>query len=264
MMSNATKKILYVVFAAVLLGLIVAANILRLHSDVRGVKATIEYGDNPHLVTAHTIEHQVLASMPTLRSTPVKDVDCQLVAKKVMANPFVESCSASVSIGGQVTIRVKPSVPIVRLFVRNEEFYMDRKGRYVPISNEGTADVIVANGEFRDPLPTNHRKIDSTFLTKSAGEELSLVWRLADHLYRNPDCGLLFDQIYLDENRDLLLVPKLGDHTVLVGDPENLDKKMFNLIAFYKEGCEKVGWDTYSQINLKYDGQVICTRRNKQ
>jgi len=32
---------------------------------------------------------------------------------------------------------------------------------------------------------------------------------------------------------------------------------------FYTEGLNKVGWNKYSQISLKYNNQIICKKNKK-
>jgi cell division protein FtsQ len=32
------------------------------------------------------------------------------------------------------------------------------------------------------------------------------------------------------------------------------------LMTFYKEGLNKVGWNAYLTINLKYKNQIVCTK----
>lgn len=263
-MNRKVQTAIYLTFAVLLVGIIVMANIMRLNSSVRSIKAVIEYDGRPMLVSTSTLEHQVMTQIPTLRSTPVKDVDKHHVAQVALKNPFIDSCSISINISGDVVIHAYQRIPVVRMFVGDNEFYIDRRGQYIPLSAEGSADIIVANGTFRQPLPKKLETISHQYLSKNHGRELNRVWSLASYLYRHPDDGILFDQIFLAENGDLYLVPKVGDHVVLIGDPTNLEEKLFNLMAFYKEGCKQVGWDTYSQISLKYKDQVICTERNSQ
>ena len=81
------------------------------------------------------------------------------------------------------------------------------------------------------------------------------------HFHSHPDLSPLFDQIYRDAKGDLYLTPKLGNHLVQVGNVERLDDKFHNLIAFYTRGLPQVGWDKYSQVSVKYRGQVVCTKR---
>ena len=59
---------------------------------------------------------------------------------------------------------------------------------------------------------------------------------------------------------ELELVPRSGRHTILFGQIENVEEKLDKLLRFYEEGLSNRGWDTYSIINIKYDGQVVCSK----
>ena len=39
-------------------------------------------------------------------------------------------------------------------------------------------------------------------------------------------------------------------------------KKRDELLAFYKEGLNKVGWNNYTRINIAFDNEVVCTRKD--
>jgi cell division protein FtsQ len=45
------------------------------------------------------------------------------------------------------------------------------------------------------------------------------------------------------------------------GDISNCEEKFQNLESLYINGLNAVGWNKYETINLKYKGQVICTKR---
>lgn len=59
---------------------------------------------------------------------------------------------------------------------------------------------------------------------------------------------------------ELELVPRSGNHTILFGSIENVEEKFDKLLRFYKEGLNNIGWESYSTINIKYDGQVVCSK----
>ena len=42
---------------------------------------------------------------------------------------------------------------------------------------------------------------------------------------------------------------------------KNLDDKFHRLMALYQRALPQVGWEKYSQVSVKYRGQVVCTRR---
>ena len=57
------------------------------------------------------------------------------------------------------------------------------------------------------------------------------------------------------------MAPKIGDHVIELGSPDDLDSKFDNLLAFYRKGMPRAGWDTYSKISLKFKDQVVCTKK---
>jgi cell division protein FtsQ len=66
------------------------------------------------------------------------------------------------------------------------------------------------------------------------------------------------DQIYIDKKLEADLIPKIGDQEIKFGTLDDIDEKLENLIAFYKNGISYKGWKTYSTIDLRFDRQVIC------
>ena len=59
---------------------------------------------------------------------------------------------------------------------------------------------------------------------------------------------------------DFELVPKVGNHKIVFGGIDNLESKFEKLMIFYKKGLSKTGWNEYSEINLKFKNQVVCTK----
>jgi hypothetical protein len=56
----------------------------------------------------------------------------------------------------------------------------------------------------------------------------------------------------------LAVVPRSGDFTIDLGRAEKLEEKFATLRRFYDKGLSRIGWDRYSRISLRYDGQVVC------
>ena len=69
------------------------------------------------------------------------------------------------------------------------------------------------------------------------------------------------DQIEVAPGGDIILIPRAGGHRVVLGDLYNLGVKMNALETFYRQVLPVTGWDAYSNINLKYEGQLIAKKR---
>lgn len=238
------SRILSLLSFVLLLVLVVAANVWRRHSMVRDVRVEIDYCGADTLVTGRMVAELIRHEMPSVDSVMLRDVDLKAVEQAASKSPYITQCQASTSIGGAVVLYAVQRRPVVRVFVGQEEFYLDSEGFRVPLSPYGSSDVVVASGNL-----------------SSKGKNLKEVWQLACYLDQHPEVGPLFDQIYRDAKGDLYLTPKLGSHVVQVGSVENLDDKFQNLVALYTRGLPQAGWETYKQVSVKYRDQVVCTKR---
>ena len=111
----------------------------------------------------------------------------------------------------------------------------------MPVSNNYTANVILANG-YVDLVSVDDLKMLATFVNKNKFWKSQIL------------------QIYVDWAGSIQLVPRVGNHKIILGDCSDLEQKFNKLFAFYKDGLNKIGWNTYKTINLKYKNQVVCTR----
>ena len=55
------------------------------------------------------------------------------------------------------------------------------------------------------------------------------------------------------------LVPVLGNQKIVFGDTSDMKNKLDNLFAFYKNVLNRIGWDKYEVLDLRYKNQVIAT-----
>lgn len=245
-MTRTKKIVLYVVAAIAVAALVIVANSVRNESQVKGLRVLINYNDADTLITSACIKQTLGEEMSWIQRQKVKEIDEESITNCVLKSPYIKDCHTSVSVNGIVVVKATQRRPIVRMFLNDEEFYLDDQCKRMPASKEGNGNVIVANAASRC---TN-------------AEALNL-FHVAKYFDEQPEFGVLFDQIYLDNHKDICLVPKLGDQIVVIGDMNNMDKKMQNLCSFYKTSMPQMGWETYKTINLKYNNQVICTRKEQ-
>ncbi|HEY4197539.1 MAG TPA: cell division protein FtsQ, partial [Mucilaginibacter sp.] len=70
-------------------------------------------------------------------------------------------------------------------------------------------------------------------------------------------------QVYVDQNHEIELIPRVGNQRILIGNADSLDIKFHNLLAFYKQALPQVGWDAYKLINIKYSNQIVGVKNTK-
>lgn len=251
-MKRSTKIGLTLLGILVLTVVVVVANVARSRSTVRGIVADVRYGKQPPLIANQSIVDTVTALIPDILHQQVRHVDRQRVAAAAAHVPFLTDVTASVSVSGRVVVKASQRRPIARLFHSGAEYYFDADGVIFPTSRLADCNVRVASGDFLEPLRPD-----------SLSAQMQALVSVARFLDRHEQYGMLIDQIHVERDGDIMLTPKLGDHIVELGSPDNLDTKFANLLTFYRRGMPRTGWQTYSKVSLKFDGQVVCTKKKK-
>lgn len=168
-------------------------------------------------------------------------------------NPFVQEAEVFIDIEGNLRVDVTQRRPIVRIMRQDGSgYYIDEFGIKMPLSDSFTAHVPIATGNIYEKM--EHTK-DTVF--SKVGRD---IYKLAVYLDKNPFWKAMVDQVEITAKSELVFIPKIADHKVVLGDATNLEQKLAHLKVFYKKGLNKLGWDKYKVINLKYTGQIVCEK----
>lgn len=144
---------------------------------------------------------------------------------------------------GVLVVNVKHREPVMRVINSSGSFYIDKFGVRIPVSSSYSTNVLVASG--------------------SVSEQFAVEKLLPFVLYVNDDdfWSAQIQQIFVEEDGDILLVPLVGGHIIELGDTENFPHKLNIMRAFYKQVLAKNNWDKYERVSLKYNNQVVAKRR---
>jgi cell division protein FtsQ len=89
------------------------------------------------------------------------------------------------------------------------------------------------------------------------------IYRISNYVCNDPFLQSLIGQVYYNENHDFILIPVLGDHEIVFGkanSKKQVREKFQKLKVFYEEAIPYEGWKKYSEISLKYEGQIVCRK----
>lgn len=162
-------------------------------------------------------------------------------------------------INGEVSIEIEQRVPVCRIHdLSGSQYYLDETGEPFPVSKTYTARVPLVNGNLNEPYAARRDKMDSDSVKKIS--RLDDVAVLFKSIRKDPFRSALVEQVWVAENGDFELVPKIDDHLILFGDTTEMDGKFNKLKIFYEEGLNTKGWNTYRTVNLKYKNQIICKK----
>ena len=168
-------------------------------------------------------------------------------------NDFVKSADVFIDANSRLNVLVTQREPILRI-VNHEGYslYVDKDGTTMPASLHYSPRVLVAYAK----VP---HTIDTLSLSKP-GVQADL-FSLTNIIREDRFLNTLIEQIATDNDGDWVLVPKLGPSKILIGNLESMDTKVEAIRKVYKKILPAEGWDKYSVINLKFKGQVICTKK---
>ncbi len=189
----------------------------------------------------------------SMEGIPQNTVDVERIEKVLKENPFVLDAETFLGADNTIQIDIEQRIPVIRIIDKMEaSYYFDMDGNKMPTSKHFTARVLVATGNISPHTPEfmerEHHPLNQLFdLSKKI---------LADDLYRP-----MIEQIYVNNKREYILAPKLGNQKIFLGKYTNTDIKLENLKVFYRKAVANEGWRKYKSIDLRFKGQVIAEKR---
>lgn len=190
----------------------------------------------------------------TLDEQVASQVDEDFVERSLEENLFVKNAEVLLTADSKVKINIEQRVPILRVVDKlGVQYYMDKEGAKVPLSRHFTARTIVATGNIPPYTPE--------FLAKEK-DLLKDLFELTNFILADPLWNAMVEQVHLTGNDDFVLVPKIGDQSIILGKWDaGTPEKFKKLKTFYEEGMSREGWQKYKTIDLRYRNQVVCERR---
>jgi len=206
------------------------------------------------------VDHRDIADLFAARfgrvvGKPLDQVPVQAMEESLDELPYVASAEIYVDMDGVLQVSVRQREVVLRVINRHgREYYIDAKGLKMPLTPKYVPRVLVANGGIAEGYG---KALDSirTPLLRDLVAIANHVRR--DALWRNQTV-----QLYVNDERDIEIVPRVGTQLLVLGDASNLRSKLDRLAVFYREILPKVGSDAYRKVSVKYEGQIICERRN--
>lgn len=175
----------------------------------------------------------------------IKNINTRKIEESLQDNPFINHVQCYRSATGKICIEVDQRLPILRILSNTgESLYLDANGHQL------------ASGNVRYAA---HLPVVTGFVTsKYAIENLLPLGQLIqdDEFWKD-----MIEQIYITEDKNIELVPRVGDHIVYLGSIDQFEDKLYRLRIFYEKALSKIGWNKYTKINLEFSNQIICTKK---
>ncbi len=193
-------------------------------------------------ISPDEIKEIVLEKYTGILGRKINELNCDEMESFLSKHPAVENCEVYLTYGGALHIDVTQREPLVRVFDGDSSYYLDVNGRKMPLFKSHSAHVLVAGG-----------------FIKRLEEKEDLLY-LAQLIHNDEFWKAQIEQVYVNHDGEITMVPRVGDHVIEFGKVEDVETKFRNLKALYKDGWETREWNLYKKVSLKYKGQVVCTK----
>ncbi|MCK9160725.1 MAG: cell division protein FtsQ [Bacteroidaceae bacterium] len=243
------KKIFQIIFLLlVILYLIIAITKFNNKPDnqtCNGMELIIKDSNNKDFISRGEIvtilKHKNLYPV----GKKMKDINTRTIEKTLIAHPLIENTECYKTPSGRIHIELYQRIPILHVYNNNgSNYYIDNKGAIIPERSGCIANCVIATGN-----------ITKSFLAKD-------LYKFGVFLQNNKFWNAQVEQINVLPDNNIELVPRVGDHLIYLGKIDDYENKLERLKAFYEKALSKVGWNKYSRINVEFDNQIICSKRD--
>lgn len=230
-----------VMLLLVLVGFLYAFSTIRNSTRKVGTPDVKFIGDEHLFVTHETVSKLLIQNQESVTNKPKDIIDLNELESALNSNPMIKQAQVFMTVDGLITAEIEQKKPIARVST-NASYYIDETGSFMPLSTNYTARVPLVTGYIeKNDLGNVH------FIAKKIQDDEFLMKHV----------------IAIHQNQDKTIDLKFRSHdfNIHLGSLKLVDKKINNLKAFYKKAMKDNALDQYQLVNLKFDKQVICTKK---
>lgn len=246
-MGREVIRILSIIIATLLSCYVVVAGIFFGHTTnkevCQGLQIVVRDSLDKHFVTESDLVYLLKKAKIYPVKHPMDEINTDKIEEVLLKNNMIAQVEVYKTPSCLIKLEIEQKMPILRVNSPTGNYYIDNAGSVMPLSRHYVAHVLVASGN-----------VGKEFAKKD-------LYDFALFLQDNDFWNNQIEQVYVDADEEVVLIPRVGNHRIVLGSMEHYRENLDHLKLFYEQAIPKVGWDKYSVINLKYRNQVVCTKR---
>lgn len=213
------------------------------HQECTGLDIVINDEQQAGFINENEVRQLLVSKKLFPEREPLQQIDLAKLESALHTSPYIDKVLCYKTAEGQVSIQITPRHPVLHVLNHDgDDFYIDNQGATMPRAHHHV-DLIVMTGH----VPR-----------ANAGQRYH---KLGDILSRDSFWNRQIQEIHVTPKGELQLTPKVGQHTIILGDTSRIEDKLYRLRTFYTEGLDKAGWNRYQTIDLTFDDQIVCTKK---
>jgi cell division protein FtsQ len=225
-----------------------------------GIVIDIKDSSDYHFVSKRQLLNLVYGNTGRILGLPVKDVPVSEIESRINVLKELKEAEVYMTIDGTMHVYADQRDPVMRVMPANGgDYFIDEDGVVVRRRNLYTPRLHIVGGNIN--ISSAMLNGVSVLDTSIKNTILKDIYHLVNYINDDNFWSAQIDQIYVDGNDEIDLIPRVGNQLVHLGTAENFEGKLRNLEAFYDKVLPEVGWNKYSLINLEFKDQIVCKKR---
>ncbi|MDX2171683.1 MAG: hypothetical protein SFY56_01095 [Bacteroidota bacterium] len=233
---------------------------------IKNLNIAIQNNDENPFITEADINTFFRERKDSLLNNKYKNINIPQLEKALNSHPAIQNAEVAGDIDGELKISITQRTPVLRIINKDgESYYIDSQSKLMPLNENYSARVLVANGFIYEPFARRREFSVDQIKQNKTFKEVSLLDDILDvsnYITNDSILNPLIQQIFVNEDKEIELFPSIGNQKIIFGNAENISEKFNKLKLFYTQGLNKTdAWTKYSSINLKYKNIVVCTKK---
>ena len=187
---------------------------------------------------------------------PLDSVNLTRIEQLISAHSAVRDCEAWITDDGVLHVQLSQRQPVVRLEDGQNACYADESGFLFPLQSRGSVAVPVVSGKLPFALTRGYKGApEGEEAQRWLGRILGLVQQMQGTVWEKD-----IREIRVLAGGEIVLSPVEGKERFLFGQPVRTEEKFKLLAAYYKSVLPSKSPNYYSEVDLRYKGQLICRK----
>ena len=257
MIKKIANRVVWGLAFLLTMGIVVWANIEQSNTPCETIEVLLKETDHASLTSKEMIKSDIIESMPALLGQSTKNIALEELEHLLTKNTHLCHNKTYINLNGNVCIKTTPRKAILRIFdEKGVNSYLGNKKVLMKNSPSHSQRIIVASGHIK-----HLNKTDILSHQQELPRIYNDLYNLANYINNDDFLSALIDQIYVKKNQELELTPKIGVKQIYFGTIDNMEEKLENLKSLYINGEDKIDWQKYHSINIKYKNQIVCSKK---
>lgn len=197
----------------------------------------------------------------------IKDISISEIETEISKNLYIKGVEVYSNVDGDLSIDIKQFEPKIRLIDKEgNSYFIDEDDNIVEFRKyrNKLLPIISQEGDVVQFLSlTKRERGDLSESDIDNRERINKIKDLVEFVEDDKFWDNLISQIYINKEGLIELIPKMGSHVVTLCHIDSLclKEKYFDKLAkFYAARSDKGLWTLYDNIDLRFDGQVVCKK----